>query len=474
MAYITTGTAQVPVLEFLEEFSTENLTDILPSVMAEPNTCKIFVNGNWVGIHRNPKELVDTFRSLRRMVDIDAEVSVVRDIADKEVRIYTDAGRICRPLFVVQDQQLAIKKTHIMQLQGINPNVKKLTWTDLLMEGLVEYVDTEEEETTMIAMDPKDLDANDSYSSTYTHCEIHPSMILGVCASIIPFPDHNQSPRNTYQSAMGKQAMGIYASNYQVRMDTMAHVLHYPQKPLCTTRAMEFLHFRELPSGVNCIVGILIYTGYNQEDSLIFNQSAIDRGLFRSSYYRCYNDQEKASTVGAVGSLTSEVFEKPSMDSTRGMKHGEYGKLDEDGLVAPGTRVSGDDVLIGKTAPVDNTAGMPSRYTKRDCSTSMKANEHGIIDNVMISTTKEGYRFTKVRIRNVRIPQVGDKFASRHGQKGTIGMTYRQEDMPFSAEGIVPDIIVNPHAIPSRMTIAQLIECCKFAFNVRPEFFGAC
>ena len=460
MAYITTGTAQVPILEFLEEFSTENLTDILPSVIADQNTCKIFVNGNWVGVHRDPKTLVDTFRSLRRMVDIDAEVSIVRDIADKEVRIYTDAGRICRPLFVVdEEQQLKIKKHHIYQLQGFDPSQKKLTWTDLLMNGIVEYIDTEEEETTMIAMEPKDLDAEDSYSSTYTHCEIHPSMILGVCASIIPFPDHNQSPRNTYQSAMGKQAMGIYASNYQVRMDTMAHVLHYPQKPLCTTRSMEFLHFRELPSGVNCIVGILIYTGYNQEDSLIMNQSAIDRGLFRSSYYRCYIDKEEASTVGSVGAMASQLFERPSMDNTRGMKHGEYGKLDDDGLVAPGTRVSGDDILIGKTAPIDTTAGMPSKFTKRDCSTSMKANENGIVDNVMVSTTKEGYRFTKVRIRNVRIPQVGDKFASRHGQKGTIGMTYRQEDMPFTAEGIVPDIIVNPHAIPSRMTIAQLIEC---------------
>ena len=195
MAYITTGTSQVPVMEFLEEFSTENLTDILPSVIAEPTTCKIFVNGNWVGIHRDPKQLVDTFRQLRRMIDIDAEVSIVRDIPESEVRIYTDAGRICRPLFIVnEDQELAIKKHHISQVQGFLPNQKKLTWTDLLMEGLVEYVDTEEEETTMIAMEPKDL--AESYITTYTHCEIHPSMILGVCASIIPFPDHNQSPRN--------------------------------------------------------------------------------------------------------------------------------------------------------------------------------------------------------------------------------------------------------------------------------------
>ena len=199
MAYITTGTSQVPVMEFLEEFSTENLTDILPSVIAEPTTCKIFVNGNWVGIHRDPKQLVHTFRSLRRMIDIDAEVSIVRDIPQSEVRIYTDAGRICRPLFIVTDQELAIKKHHISQLQGLSPDQKKLTWTDLLMEGLVEYVDTEEEETTMIAMEPKDLDTSvgEPYSTTYTHCEIHPSMILGICASIIPFPDHNQSPRNT-------------------------------------------------------------------------------------------------------------------------------------------------------------------------------------------------------------------------------------------------------------------------------------
>ena len=153
MAYITTGTAQVPILEFLEEFSTENLTDILPSVIAEQNTCKIFVNGNWVGVHRDPKNLVDTFRSLRRMVDIDAEVSIVRDIADKEVRIYTDAGRICRPLFVVDDQQqLKIRKHHVYQLQGYDPSQEKLTWTNLLMDGIVEYIDTEEEETTMIAM----------------------------------------------------------------------------------------------------------------------------------------------------------------------------------------------------------------------------------------------------------------------------------------------------------------------------------
>jgi len=457
MAYISTGSPQAPILEFLEEFGTTNLTELTsPKVVADPRTCNIFVNGAWIGVHDDPEKLVNTLRASRRCIDIDAEVSIVRDIADSEIRIYTDAGRICRPLFIVKNQKLAIQKTDIAALQLPPEDKDKSTWSHLLVKGLIEYVDTEEEETTMVAMDPKDLDPGMSYSSTYTHCEIHPSMILGICASIIPFPDHNQSPRNTYQSAMGKQAMGIYCSNYQVRMDTMAHVLHYPQKPLVTTRAMEFLHFRELPSGVNCCVAIMIYTGYNQEDSLIMNQSAIDRGLFRSSYFRCYVDEEQGSKASG---MASERFEKPTYESTKGMKHGDYTKLDDDGLVEPGTRVSGEDILIGKTAPVDQGLGQPSRFTKRDASTSMKATENGIVDQVLLSTTSEGFRFTKVRVRNTRIPQIGDKFASRHGQKGTIGMTYRQEDMPFTAEGVVPDIIVNPHAIPSRMTIAQLVEC---------------
>ncbi|RHZ34907.1 hypothetical protein DYB31_007123 [Aphanomyces astaci] len=248
-------------------------------------------------------------------------------------------------------------------------------------------------------------------------------------------------------------------------MDTMANILNYPQKPLVTTRAMEYLHFRELPSGVNAIVAIATYTGYNQEDSLIMNQSAIDRGLFRSTFYRCYVDQERNKSPhgigGGSGFLNSEEFEKPTRATCLRLKHGSYHKLDADGLVAPGTRVSGSDIIIGKTCPLpsNDENGLEARHQKRDASTTLRTHENGIIDSVMLTTNAEGFKFTKVRFRNIRIPQIGDKFASRHGQKGTIGMTYRQEDMPFTIEGVTPDIVVNPHAIPSRMTIGHLIEC---------------
>lgn len=316
-------------------------------------------------------------------------------------------------------------------------------------------------------------------------------MILGICASIIPFPDHNQSPRNTYQSAMGKQAMGVYASNFLVRMDTMASVLYYPQKPLVPTRAMTYMRFKELPAGMNAIVAIQVYTGYNQEDSLIMNHSSVDRGFFRSVFYRCYVEHEDKvpldiSQAAVTNSAASSVlklganvcrFEKPSTANCTGLKQQDYNKLDVDGLVAPGVPVSGQDILIGKTVtlqppPPGVASTRPARIDRKDASVSMRPQETGVVDRVMLSTDKDGQRMTKVRVRSVRLPQVGDKFASRHGQKGTVGMLYRQEDMPFTQAGLTPDIIVNPHAIPSRMTVGHLIECLLGKVGVHKGFDG--
>eukprot|EP00184_Porphyridium_aerugineum_P002310 CAMPEP_0184699762 /NCGR_PEP_ID=MMETSP0313-20130426/5905_1 /TAXON_ID=2792 /ORGANISM="Porphyridium aerugineum, Strain SAG 1380-2" /LENGTH=1727 /DNA_ID=CAMNT_0027158887 /DNA_START=239 /DNA_END=5422 /DNA_ORIENTATION=+ len=478
MSYISVGVGAESVIGFLEEWNTENLTD-LQSPEAAHQGVKVFVNGNWIGIHREIETVTNAIRDLRRKGDIREEVSIIVDLQYKEVKLYCDAGRICRPLYVVQQPppdhdhmgqtmvpRLAIRRGHIDELKhdGDYPSgvLPRNTFSYLMRKGVVEYIDCEEEETTMVAMKMSDLRSITTHM--FTHCEIHPSMILGVCASIIPFPDHNQSPRNTYQSAMGKQAMGVYITSFKSRMDTMAHVLYYPQKPLVATRAMEHLKFRALPSGINAIAAIACYSGYNQEDSLILNQSSIDRGFMRSVYFRSFSEEEQRKLGGA-----KESFEIPQRSECIGMKPGSYEKLEEDGLVTEGEQISGNDILVGKTAPLPNAeelgaapgqeSAQVASKSKKDVSVGAKATESGVVDKVMVAQSKDGARFVKIRLRSVRVPQVGDKFASRHGQKGTCGIAYRQEDLPFTAEGVVPDIIVNPHAIPSRMTVGHLIEC---------------
>jgi len=335
-------------------------------------------------------------------------------------------------------------------------------WDKLVRKGFIEYIDCAEIENYVIAMDQKHLNL---WKNDYM--EIHPSMMLGVMGSIIPFSDHSPSPRNCYQCSMGKQALGIFATSYKIRTDTIAHILNYPQRPIVSTRPSEFMGFNDMPSGINAIVAIMSYTGFNQEDSVILNQSAIDRGLFTVTSYRTLSDSEKKGGTYCFETIKvpppSSVGIKQDAPGYFRRKNGNYSLLDKNGVIrvrsegekGQSIHVKKGDVIIGKVMTKSSKSGDETYY---DCSVIIKNGEEGIIDRVIQTITPQGYKMVKVIIRLERIPEVGDKFASRAAQKGTCGATYRQEDMPFNSEGICPDIIINPHCIPSRMTVNQLLE----------------
>jgi DNA-directed RNA polymerase II subunit RPB2 len=465
-AFITIASEEEEILNLLEENEIKYIEQVTPKDVF--NATKVFVNGDFIGIHDKPNELVEKLKHSRRNGIINIYISICWNIDDSLIFIYTDAGRLCRPLYIIKENEFLITNKDVMNIKN-----KKLHWDDLLCgkdltnsetskNGVIEYIDIEESDTIMVAFSQDDLAKNsdkNNFYLNYTHCELHASLMYGVLVSNIPFANYNQAPRNQYQAAMGKQAIGIFATNYRKRIDTVQHVLYYPQKALICTRPSKYVHSDEMPSGTNAIVAISSYTGYNQEDSLMVNQSSLDRGLFVSSYYRLYSSKEQKNQV----TLEEEKFCKPEKYNEDGtiktfeVKPASYDKLDpETGIVREGEFVTEKDVIIGKVIPLKQAEGS-AKF--RDNSTTIKKNESGFIDRVYINKDADNYTFVKVNIRAERIPEIGDKFASRHGQKGTIGMTYKHEDMPFSKNGLVPDIIVNPHAIPSRMTVGQLIEC---------------
>jgi len=403
---------------------------------------RIFINGELYGYTNKPIYIYELLKLNRSNGNIIIYTSIELDIMNQNIIIYTDAGRCTRPLLKVVNNNLVIDK--------YLDKLKELSWNSLLTsvlelpEQCIEYIDIHEINSSM-------LSNNSDTLQNKTHCEIHPSLILGALASCIPFPHHNQAPRNTYQSAMGKQAIGIHTTNFNERFDTFSHILYYPQIPIVSNRIMKHMKCNYLPNGINVIVAIATYSGYNQEDSIIVNQSAIDRGLFNSTFFRTYKTEEKKNHLTG----DEDIFCKPNLEKLLYPKSCNYDKLDEDGFVPKNTYVNDGDIIIGKVIPIKGN----NYYNYQDSSVNIRYSEEGYIDDKYLNTNSEGYKFCKVRIRSIRIPMIGDKLSSRHGQKGTIGMVYPQEDMPFSKDGITPDIIINPHAIPSRMTIAQLIEC---------------
>lgn len=409
---------------------------------------KVFLNMRLIGIHEDGADLVKVLRELRRQGKLHHEVNIAHYRSEHvdEVYVNCDSGRIRRPLLVVENGELKLKSGHLAKLRN-----GEWSWSDLIRKGIVEYLDAEEEENALISENV------DSITPETTHAEITPAAILGIVASVIPYPEYNQSPRNSYEAAMAKQALGFPAANFIHRMDPRMHFLHYPQKPLVRTKVFDLVNLDDRPFGQNVIVAVLTGGGYNIQDAVVMNKASIERGLARSTFFRTYEAVEVKYPGGQ-----EDKIEVPSEDVMGYRSKDAYLKLDpRDGIAFPESEVKGGEVIIGKTSPprfMSSFFDYRATTKRRDTSVSIRLNESGIVDRVTIAEDVDGNRLVKVRVRDPRPPELGDKFASRHGQKGVVGLILPAEDMPFTEEGIVPDVLINPHAIPSRMTVGQLLE----------------
>jgi len=467
MAHITIHSNSNSLYEYVEPHII-NLNLLKPHQVYDK--VKVIINGSWVGITEDPENLYKLLKDMKYKGIINIYTSIIFDCKLQEIRLCNDSGRITRPLLRVKNDNILITKKILEDLKD-----DIISWDDLLTnckvdEAVIEYVDPEEQSFSMISTKPKDIiGENDGiHIYKFTHCEIHPSTIFGVVASCIPYPDHNQSPRNTYQCAQAKQAMGVYATNFNERMDKTAYVLSYPTRPLVDTRIMNLIKLNENPSGCNITVAIMTHTGYNQEDSLLVNKGSIDRGLLQITISHTEKDEDKQKING-----DEEIRCKPDRTKTKGMRFGNYNKVNSKGVVPENTLIENRDIIIAKVCPIKENRNDHTKVIKyEDGSKQYKTLEETYIDKNYIDRNGDGYTFAKVRLRCLRKPVIGDKFSSRHGQKGTVGNIIPEEDMPFTASGDRPDIIINPHAIPSRMTIGQLKETLLGEVLVKLGLFG--
>jgi len=447
-ASISVGINSEKVKQTVYQLGVVPVQDTSPTLRS--SGAKVFVDGCLVGYCMSPQELATELRIRRRSGEISTEVNVAYFCEDggerEEIHVNCDEGRTCRPLIAVEDSVPKLQPEPIEKIRSGD-----WRWEDLVKRGIVEYIDAEEEENLLVALNFEEI------TPEHTHMEVAPYTILGICGSLIPYAEHNQSPRNSYEAAMAKQALGVYATNFLFRVDSRSHILHYPQTPLVETKPMDVMGYDLRPSGQNCVVALLSFEGYNMEDAIIFNKGAIERGLARSTFYRIYDAECRQYLGGLKDRFTSP---EPGIRGYRGEQY--YRFLESDGIISLESDVAGGDVLIGRTSPprfLEEYKEFEVRGpTMRDTSVDMRPAETGIVDEVFITESGDGNKLVKARVREQRIPELGDKFASRHGQKGVIGMIVPQADMPFTADGIVPDVIINPHAIPSRMTIGQFLE----------------
>jgi len=437
-------------VEISEGFPAKEVENLLKDLGIKEITKKttgtrVYLNGDLIGTHPNGKELAQKLREKRRKGLLNNEVNVAYYEEANDIIVSCDSGRLRRPLAVVEKGKLLLTKKYLSDLEE-----GKKKWMELINEGIVEYIDAEEEENTLIALREENI------TPDHTHMEMDPMCILGIGSSLVPYPEHNSSPRITMGAGMGKQSLGFGAANYRIRPDTRGHLMHYPQMPIVQTHPVKYIKFRERPAGQNFIVAVASFKGYNMEDALVMSKAGIERGMARSSFFRTYSSEEKRYPGGQ-----EDHFEIPDPDC-RGVRSEEaYVNLGEDGLISPECDVNGTDVLIGKTSPprfLEEPTDFLTPQKRRETSVTVQRGEGGIVDKVMLSESVNGSRMVKIKVREPRIPEDGDKFASKHGQKGVIGLLVSQENMPFNKEGMSPDLIINPHAIPSRMTIGHVLE----------------
>ncbi|RJQ17042.1 DNA-directed RNA polymerase subunit B [Candidatus Woesearchaeota archaeon] len=407
---------------------------------------EVFLDNSFIGTVQDPKSFVDRLISQRRMGKIASTLNVIYNEALNQVFIEMSKGRAVRPLLVVKDGKPLLTERHIQQLEK-----NEITWSDLVKQGVIEYLDATEEENALVAFYEGEL------TSEHTHLEISPMDIVGLCTSLVPLGNYNHSVRLMQGSKNQKHAIGFYVTNYFVRMDMDVNLMHYPQVPLVHTLTHEISNFEKHPAGQNVVVAVMSYDGYNMEDAIILNRGSVDRGLGRSSYYRPVSSEELRYSGGLIDEIGI-----PDKDVKGYRSERDYRFLEEDGIVFPEAKVAEGDVIIGKASPPRFLSSLDeynlTSNQKREASTALKHGEEGIVDMILLTENEEGNKLVQVRLRDLKIPEIGDKFTSRHGQKGVIGMIVPEEDVPFSASGMKPDIIFSPHGIPTRMTVAHVLE----------------
>ncbi|XP_044961868.1 DNA-directed RNA polymerases IV and V subunit 2-like [Hordeum vulgare subsp. vulgare] len=434
---VVSSVMRKPLIDLFVSCGMKKLDEVL--VQEIGGTEKIFLNGDLVGVSAQPGEFVTNLRNMRRSKQIDPQVEIKRDKLDKEVRVFSDAGRILRPLLLVENLKSIAK-----------PNGGSYSFQQLMDQNIIELIGAEEEEDIQCACGIKDLFSGDKKEGLlyYSHCELDPSFLLGLSCGIIPFVNHNSAKRVLMQAEkLSQQAIGYSPTNSQYRVDTLFHQMYYPQSPLFKTVLSDCLGKRGLTrpeyfNGQNAIVSVNVHQGFNQEDSLVFNRASLERGMFRTLHFKSYKAQIENKEV----TRRLKHREKTEFGKTQSKK-GRVDSLDIDGLPYVGASLQSGDIVIGKVSESGEDRSMKLMHT-----------EKGMVEKVILSANDDGNNSAVVTLRQVRQPCVGDKFASMHGQKGVIGLLDSQENFPFTCQGIVPDIVINPHGFPTRQTPGQLLE----------------